>query len=383
MAKRDYYDVLGVSREASQDEIKKAYRQLALKFHPDRNPGNSEAEERFKEATEAYEILKDSGKRQQYDRFGHAGVGQGAGFGGFGFEGFDLSDALRAFMRDFGGFGFEDLFAGGGRRQRRTYNRGQDLQARISLSLEEIATGVTKKLRIRRMVTCSECDGHGTAPGTSKKTCPQCKGSGQVRRVTRSLFGQMINVTTCDVCGGAGQVISAPCPKCNGQGRVKEQTDITVDIPPGVASGNYIPIEGKGDAGLQGGPAGDLIVVIQEKDHEHFTRRDSDIICQIPISFTTAALGGTVEVPTLNGAASLEIPPGTQTGKVFRIRNIGMPHLRRRGQGDELVQVHIWTPKKLSDADKKLLEELDLSDTMIPPKSSKSFFEKLRETLGV
>lgn len=385
MDKRDYYEILGVDRSAGVDDIKKAYRQLALKFHPDRNPGNSEAEAKFKEATEAYEILKDPAKRQRYDQFGHAGFGQGTGFpggGGFGFE-FDLSDALRAFMRDFGGgFGFEDLF-GGGRRTGRVNNRGRDLQVRIALTLEEIASGVTKKLRVKRLDTCPECSGHGSAAGSGKKTCPQCKGAGQVRRVTRSLFGQMVNVSTCDVCNGSGQIISTPCPACKGEGRTHSQTTINVDIPAGVAAGNYIPIEGKGDSGRQGGPPGDLIVVIEEKEHDVFSRQDNNIICLVPISFATAALGGMIEIPVLGGTDQLEIPAGTQTGKVFRLRGRGIPYLRRRGRGDQLVQVQVWTPKKLSEADKKILRQLSRSDTFIPPKSSKSFLAKLRETLGV
>jgi len=385
MEKRDYYEVLGVSRSAGEDEIKKAYRQLALKYHPDRNPGDAEAENRFKEATEAYEVLKDPEKRRRYDQFGHAGLGQGAGFGGFGFEGFDLADALRAFMRDFGGFGsfggFEDIFGGG--RSGRVHNRGQDLQVRISLTLEEIASGVSKTLRVRRQAACKECSGYGSAPGSSKKTCPQCKGAGQVRRVTQSLFGQMINVSTCNVCRGTGQVISTPCPVCGGEGRSKEQITINVDIPAGVSNGDYIPIEGKGDAGTQGGPAGDLIVIIEEHEHEIFTRQENHILCQIPVSFITAAVGGTIQVPVLNGAEELNIPAGTQSGKVFRMKGKGLPYLRRSGRGDQLVQVHVWTPKKLSDSDKKLLRQLAQSDSFAPPQSSKSFFDKLRESLGV
>ena len=381
MGKRDYYEILGVNRSAGEEDIKKAYRQLALKYHPDRNPGDSGAEDKFKEATEAYEVLKDSGKRQRYDQFGHAGMGQGNGFGG-GFAGFDMADALRAFMRDFGGFGgFEDIF--GGRRRGRVDNRGGDLQVRLSLSLEEVATGVTKKLRVKRMAVCPECSGHGSAPGTSRKTCPQCRGAGQVRRVTNSLFGQMINVTTCNVCHGSGQVISTPCPRCHGDGRIKDQTTISVNIPAGVATGNYIPIEGKGDAGPRGGPAGDIIVVIEEKDHPDFTRQGENIILQVSISFVTAALGGTIDIPVLNGTDTLDIPPGTQTGKVFRMKGRGIPNLRRRGQGDQLVQVQVWTPDKLTDSDKKLLQQLGRSESFKPPKSSKSFFSKLRETLGV
>jgi len=383
MEKRDYYEVLGVARTATEDEVKRAYRQLALKFHPDRNPGNSEAEGKFKEATEAYEVLKDPAKRQQYDQFGHAAFGQGAGFGGgYGFQGFDLGDALRAFMRDFGGFGFEDIF-GGGRASTRNSNRGRDLQIQIGLTLEEIATGVTKKLRVKRLDACPTCSGSGSAPGSEKKTCPQCGGAGQVRRVTRSLFGQMVNVTVCDVCRGTGQIITSPCTTCQGDGRVRSTSTISVKIPAGVTSGNYIPIEGKGDVGRQGGPAGDLMVVVQEKEHDIFTRRDNDIICLVPISFITAALGGTIEIPVLGGTDQLDIPAGTQTGKVFRLRGKGIPHLRRRGNGDQLVQVQIWTPKNLSESDRNLLKKLDQSDSFRAPKTSKSFFAKLRETLGV
>jgi len=386
MEKRDYYEVLGVDRSAGEADIKSAYRKMAMKYHPDRNPGDAEAENKFKEATEAYEVLKDRNKRQQYDQFGHAGLGQGGGFGagGFGFEGFDMADALRAFMRDFGGFGggFEDLFGGRGRGGR-VNNRGKDLQIRIKLTLEEIASGVKKKLKVKRLATCEECSGHGSAPGSGKQTCHQCRGAGQVRRVTRSLFGQMINVTTCDVCGGSGQIISKPCPVCKGEGRTRETTTISVDIPAGVSHGNYIPLEGKGDTGKLNGPPGDLIVIIEEKDHEIFTRKDTNLICQVPISFVTATLGGTIEIPVLNGTDMLDIPSGTQTGKVFRLKGKGLPHLRHRGRGDQLVQVQVWTPNKLSDSDKELLNQLGDSETFKPPKSSKSFFEKLRETLGV
>ncbi|MEE9442934.1 MAG: molecular chaperone DnaJ [candidate division Zixibacteria bacterium] len=385
MEKRDYYEILGVDRSASEDDIKRAYRKLAMKYHPDRNPGDAQAEANFKEATEAYEVLKDSPKRQTYDQFGHAGLGQGTGFGGggFGFEGFDLSDALRAFMRDFGGFGgFDDIFGGSGRRQR-VNNRGRDQQIRIMLSLEEIATGIKKKIRVKQRVSCPECSGYGSAPGSGKKTCPQCKGSGQIRRVTRSLFGQMVNVTTCDVCRGVGQVISTPCPVCRGEGRVQDNITVSVDIPAGVAGGNYIPIEGKGEAGLQGGPPGDLIVVIEEKDHDIFTRQDNHIICQQSISFLSAALGDTIEIPTLDGMTRLNIPAGTQTGKVFRLRGKGIPFLRRNSRGDQLVQVQVWTPKKLNSEEKKILEKLMRSQSFQPPKSTKSFFSKLRDSLGV
>jgi len=384
MEKRDYYEILGVDRSATEDDIKRAYRKLAMKHHPDRNPGDADAEEKFKEATEAYEILKDSTKRRQYDQYGHAAFAKGAGFGagGFGFEGFDLADALRTFMRDFGGFGFEDFF-GGGRTSGRRSNRGRDLQVRLALTLEEIATGVNKRLRVKRLVTCPECSGSGAAKGSEKVICTQCNGAGQVRRVTRSLFGQMVNVATCNVCHGSGQVITAPCAVCRGEGRVRKASELTVKIPAGVASGNYIPIEGKGDVGSFGGPPGDLIVMVEEKEHDVFSRRDNDLICLTPVSFVTAALGGTVEIPVLGGTDTLDIPAGTQTGSVFRLRGRGIPYLRRRGSGDQLVQIQVWTPKNLSDSDKRLLRELEKSDSFKAPKASKSFFEKLRETLGV
>lgn len=391
MEKRDYYAVLGLEKAARPDEVKSAYRKMAMKYHPDRNPGDTDAEDSFKEATEAYEVLKDPNKKSRYDQFGHSGLGQGpsGGFGGGGFEGFDLSDALRAFMRDFGGGGgggdmggFEDLF-GGGRRAGRVDNRGRDLQVKLKLTLEEIATGTKKKIKVKRLTTCEECSGHGSAPGSSSQTCPQCKGHGQVRRVSRSIFGQMVNVTTCDVCHGAGQIITAPCPACHGEGRKRKSAMINVDIPAGVASGNYIPLEGQGEAGVRGGPAGDLIVVIDEKDHEHFSRQGNNIICQITISFITATLGGTISVPGLDGEIGLNIPAGTQTGKVFKIKGKGIPHLRHRGQGDEMVQVQVWIPKKLNSDEKKLLQKLSNSESFAPPPSSRSFFSRLRDTLGV
>lgn len=379
MEKRDYYEILGVDKSAGEEDIKKAYRQLALKHHPDRNPGDASAEAKFKEATEAYEILKNPDKRRQYDQYGHAGTQPGFG-GGYGFDGFDLSDALRAFMRDFGAFGFEDFFGG---QAGRVDNRGRDLQVRVKLTLEEIASGVTKKIRIKRHVACPDCKGSGSAPGTTRRVCPQCQGAGQVRRITRSFFGQMVNVTTCNVCGGAGQVIGTPCSTCRGDGRVADQTTLSVDIPAGVAEGNYIPIQGQGDAGRQGGAAGDCIVIIEEIEHEIFSRQDGNIVCQVPISFTTAALGGVVEIPSLDGAESLSIPAGTQTGKLFRMRGKGIPHLRRKGRGDLVVQVQVWTPERITDADTQLLRKLAQSESFKPPKSSKTFFARLRETLGV
>ncbi len=384
MAKRDYYEVLGVDRGADVDTIKSAYRKLALKYHPDRNPGSKEAEERFKEATEAYEVLKDPQKRSAYDQFGHAGVGQGAGFGFGGFGGFDLGDALRAFMRDFGGGSiFDDFFGMGMGSPRRQRNRGEDLRIRIMLTLEEIASGVEKSVKVKRLVRCDTCGGTGVAAGSSRRTCPQCRGSGQVRTVTRTFLGTVQQVTTCNMCRGTGEVIADPCRVCGGEGRVRGSTTVQVKIPAGVSSGNYMTIENMGNVASHNGEPGDLIAVFDEADHEYFTRRGDHIVCELPISFTTAALGGTVSVPTLNGHETIRIPPATQPGKILKMRGKGIPHLHHTGRGDQLVGIVVWVPTKLSNEDKELLERLSRSGAFEPPAANKSFFRKLRETLGV
>ena len=390
MNKRDYYEVLAVDRGATEEQIKSAYRKLAMKYHPDRNPGNQEAEEKFKEATEAYEVLKDPRKRQTYDQFGHAGVGAGGpGFGGFGggFEGFDLGDALRAFMRDFGGSGsiFDDLFGmgmGSGTRQRRTV-RGEDLRVRIPLALEEINTGLEKSIRVKRLVTCDACDGTGVAAGSSKKTCPQCKGRGQVRTVTRTFLGTVQQVSTCSMCRGSGEIIADPCPSCGGEGRVRGESTVKINIPAGVASGNYLAVEGMGNAAPAGGPPGDLIAVFDEQEHETFERHGDNVVMELPVSFATAALGGTVEVPTLDGSAKLKVPPGTQPGKVLKLKGKGIPHLHTGGRGDQLVRIHVWVPTRLEAREREMLEQLARCESFKAPQGGKSFLSKLRETLGV
>ena len=382
MSQRDYYEVLGVSREAGEGEIKSAYRKLALKFHPDKNPGDKSAEEKFKEATAAYEILKDSQKRQQYDQFGHAAFTSGGagGFSGFsGFGGFDIHDALRSFMRDFGSGGFESFFGGGSSQS----NRGEDLRVRLSLTLEEIARGVKKKLRVKRLVGCQTCGGSGAAPGSAPTTCVQCGGAGRVRTVTRTFIGSIQQVTTCPACAGAGSVISTPCELCRGKGRQSEASEVEVDIPAGASEGNYLTVEGRGNVGPHNGPAGDLQVLIEETEHEHFIRQGDDIIYQYMISFSVAALGEKVEVPTLRGSEKIKIAPGTQSGKTIKLRGQGIPHLRSYGRGDQIVIITVWTPTKLSADDKRLLEQLENSENFTPPKPSKSLFEKLRSSLGV
>jgi len=362
VAKRDYYEVLGVPRGASEDEIKKAYRQHALKWHPDRNPGSKEAEDRFREAAEAYEILRDPEKRARYDRFGHAASAPNAG--GFGdFAGFDLADALRAFMRDFGtgGFGgFGDIFeqqsGRGGPRER----RGNTLELRLPLTLEEIATGVEKVVKIRHMRACATCHGTGAKEGTTRKTCPVCHGSGQVRMVQRSIFGQLINITTCDRCRGEGTVIETPCSDCAGEGRRREQSEITIQVPAGVSNGNYIPLAGMGDVGPRGGPPGDLIAHIEEIEHDLFLRDGDDLLVEVPISVARAALGGRIEVPTLGGGrAAIDVPAGTTPGRLLRLKGKGIRSLKRSKPGDLLVRIDLATPAKLSDRGKKLLQEFD------------------------
>lgn len=384
MTKRDFYEVLRVNRECTEEEIKKAYRKLALECHPDRNPGNKEAEERFKEATEAYEVLRDPQKKARYDQFGHAGLKGAAGFEGFDFTTFDLSDALHAFMRDFGGFGsvFDEFFDTNSRETRRGYQKGQDLQVRLKLSLEEIATGVEKKIKLKKLEKCSECNGSGADKGTSKRTCPKCQGTGQIRRVSRSLFGQFVNVSTCNQCNGEGLVIDKACSNCRGEGRVETTSTVSVKIPSGVTTGNYLQLRGVGNAGPRGGPSGDVIVLIEEEEHPVFVRRGDEVIHEMMISFTQAALGDEITVPTLDGNFNLKIPPGTQSGKIFRLKGKGIPHLHGYGKGDELVIVMIWVPTHLNSEEKRLLKELSLQEDLRPPKWDKSFFEKLKNTLG-
>lgn len=369
MARRDYYEVLGVARGATEDEIKKAYRQLAMKWHPDRNPGNKEAEERFKEAAEAYEVLRDPQKRERYDRLGHAASApSGGGFEDLG--SFDLADALRAFMRDFGsgGFGgFGDVFEQGDRGGKRE-RRGHSLEIRLPLTLEEIATGVEKVVKIRHMRACSTCQGTGAREGTTRKTCPVCKGSGQVRVVQRSIFGQLINITTCDRCHGEGTVIETPCDTCGGEGRVRQQSEISIKVPAGVANGNYIPIAGMGDVGPRGGPAGDLIAHIEEIEHPLFLRHGDDLVVEFPIGVARATLGGKIEVPTLGGGrAAVEVAPGTASGRLLRLRGKGIKSLKRSGSGDLLVRIVIATPSKLSERGKKLMQEFDQLPEAKPP----------------
>jgi molecular chaperone DnaJ len=380
MSGRDYYEVLGVGREAGDEEIKKAYRRLALKHHPDRNPGDHDAEDSFKEATEAYEVLRDPNRRAQYDRFGHATPGGAGGFS-FDFGGFDLSDALQAFMRDFGN-PFGDIFGGprGGRRGGRM--RGSDLRVKVSVALEEVAEGTEKKIKFKRLAGCGACGGTGAKEGTTPTTCPVCKGAGEVRRVQQSLFGQIMNVGVCTNCQGEGDIVEEACPECRGERRTESEETVLVKIPAGISSENYIPLKGKGNDGLRGGSPGDLLVYIEEEEHQIFERHGEDIYCNVPISYSLAALGGEMEIPTLNGAHKLKIPSGTQSNRVFKLKGKGLPRLGRRGRGNELVRTIIWVPTSLGKEEKQLLEKLSRFSEKEKMEPGKGFVKKLMKLLG-
>ncbi|NIP80932.1 MAG: molecular chaperone DnaJ, partial [Gemmatimonadetes bacterium] len=322
---RDYYEILGVDRGADGEAIKKAYRKLALKYHPDRNGGSEEAEEKFKEATEAYEVLRDPEKRARYDRFGHAGVkGSGAGAGGFG--GFDFADALEIFMRDFGGFGLDDLFGGAARRGRRRAGpqKGPDVRLRLPVTLQEVATGVEKTLRVSVADPCEACGGTGAEGGAEPAVCGTCGGSGEVRRVQRSMLGQLMSVTPCPNCGGEGRVVEDRCGACNGAGAQSGETEVVVKVPAGVSSGDYITLKGRGSVGRRGGPRGDVYVVLEVEEDERFVREGADLFYELPITYAQAVLGDRVEVPTVLGTAEIEIPAGTQSGTILRLRGEGL-----------------------------------------------------------
>lgn len=350
MAKQDYYELLGVARNASEAELKKAYRRLAMKYHPDRNPGDQEAEEKFKAAKEAYEVLSDPQKRAAYDQFGHAGVeGAAGGAGGFGGGGASFSDIF--------GDVFGDIFGGGRGGGRQQAYRGADLRYNLELSLEEAVAGTTVKIKVPTWVNCEACGGTGAKKGTSPRTCGTCHGAGQVR-MQQGFFSVQ---QTCPTCHGKGVVIETPCPACHGQGRVQEVKTLSVKVPPGVDTGDRIRLAGEGEAGENGGPPGDLYVQVAVREHPIFTRDDANLYCEMPIPFTTAALGGEVEVPTLDGKVSLKIPEGTQSGKMFRMRGKGVKPVRGGPQGDLICRVTVETPVKLTAEQRRLIEELDRS----------------------
>lgn len=378
MAKRDYYEILGVSRDASTEEIKKAYRKTAIKFHPDKNPDNPEAEENFKEAAEAYEVLGDADKRQRYDRFGHDGVRGGAG--GFGGGGMSMDDIFSQFGDIFGGSGspFESFF-GGGRSSRQ--RRGSNLRIKLKLTLDEIAHGVEKKIKVKRYSTCDVCGGNGAENGTALRTCPTCDGNGQTRKVVNTMLGQMVSTNTCPNCGGEGKLVDERCGNCSGEGRILNEEVITVKIPEGVGEGMQLSMSGKGNVPKRGGVPGDLLIVIEEKEDEELKRDGTNIVYDLHVSFMDAALGTSLEVPTIDGKVKIKIDAGTQSGKILRLRGKGIQDINGYGKGDQLIHVNVWTPKNLSSEEKKVLESLRDSPNFQPQpgKGDKSFFERMKE----
>lgn len=371
----DFYALLGVRRDAGPDDIKRAYRKLAMEFHPDRNPA-PDAEAKFKEIAEAYEVLSDPDQRAAYDRYGEAGLKGGAG----GFHHVDLSEALNIFMRDFGGLGgFESLF-GGGRSQTES-RRGQDVRVAVKISLQEVATGAKRTIKLKALEKCDACQGSGGAKGSRPANCSTCGGSGEVRRATRSVFGQFVSVSPCPACHGDGVVITNPCEACKGEGRVRGERSVPVEIPPGVSSNNYITLRGQGAAGPRNGPNGDLLITIEVKDDERFERHGDDLNLDLPLSFSQAALGTTATVPTPYGDERLTVPAGVQSGTVLRIKGKGLPRLGQHGAGDLNVRVHVWTPQAVSGEARRLMEEFAKVEGA-PPKESSGFWSRLKEALG-
>ncbi|MFW5873265.1 MAG: molecular chaperone DnaJ [Halanaerobiaceae bacterium] len=375
-SQKDYYEILGVDKDADQKEIKKAYRKLAKKYHPDRNPDDPEASEKFKEISEAYGILSDEDKRARYDQYGHAGIGE---------DDFNYEDFAR------GGFGgLEDLFemfmgggfSGMGQRTQNRPTRGRDLEYRMEISFEDAAFGTEKTIRIPRQETCQTCNGSGAKPGSNPRTCPKCDGSGQIRVNQRTPFGNMAQIKTCDRCQGKGEIIDEPCPDCNGEGRVTRRRDIKVEIPAGISSGQRIRLSGKGGAGKRGGPSGDLFVRVDVKPHDLFERKGDDVYYELPINFVQAALGDEIKVPTLEGEVKLKIPEGTQPGDSLRLKNKGINHLRSSGRGDQYIKIKVVIPKSLSSEQKELLQKFaKISGDEINPES-KGFFSRVKDAFG-
>ncbi|HEY5498993.1 MAG TPA: molecular chaperone DnaJ [Bacteroidales bacterium] len=383
-SKRDYYEILGVAKNASDEEIKKAYRKKAIQYHPDKNPGNKEAEEKFKEAAEAYEILSNAEKRQRYDQYGHAGVG-GASNGGFGggAGGFSMDDIFSQFGDIFGGhFGGGNPFggfSGGNSRGSQRVNHGSNLRVKVKLNLQEIAKGAEKKIKVKKAVACSHCSGTGAEGGSSYSTCSTCRGTGAVTRITNTILGRMQTQSVCPDCQGDGKMITKKCTHCNGEGISQQEEVITINIPAGVAEGMQLSMSGKGNAARRGGVNGDLLILIEEEAHPELLRDDNDLVYNLLLSFPTAALGGTVEIPTIDGRVKVKIEPGTQPGKMLRLRGKGLPTVNQYGMGDLLVNISVYVPETLSKDERKTIEKLEESENFkTSPTLSKKIFEKFR-----
>ena len=381
--KRDYYEILGVGKTASQDEIKKAYRKVAMQYHPDRNPGDKGAEEKFKEAAESYEVLSDADKRAQYDRYGHAGLSNN-GRGGFSGGSMNMDDIFSQFGDVFGDDIFGSFFGGGkrgGGGSRSRGVRGSNLRVKIKLSYEEIARGVQKNIKVKKYVPCPGCGGSGAKDKGSVQTCPGCGGSGQVRKVTNTFLGQMQTVTTCPTCNGEGTLVTSKCNSCKGEGRVYGEETVTLDIPAGVQDGMQLSVGGRGNAGERGGAPGDLIILVEEEQNPDLHRDGLNVAFELYLSFTEAVFGTQVEVPTIDGKAKIKIPPGTQAGKIFRLKGKGFPSVNSYEKGDQLIHVNVWTPQHVSSEEKSMLEKLNQSPNFQPKpdKNERGFFDKIRE----
>jgi len=378
MSKRDYYEILEVPKDADETAIKKSYRKIAMQFHPDRNPDNKAAEDKFKEAAEAYEVLSDPDKRAKYDRFGHAGVQGQQGYHSA--ESMNMDDIFSQFGDVFGDSPFESFFGNRGGGQRAQGQKGSNLRIKLSLTLEEVEAGVKKTIKVKKRKTCTTCKGSGAKDG-SVKTCQTCGGSGMVRQIRSTFLGQMQTTTQCPTCHGSGTIVVEPCTKCRGEGRTIEEEMIDIDIPGGVEDGMQLTMRGRGNAGIKGGPAGDLLISIEVKPHAELKRDGNNLIFELYLSFPDAAIGCSVDVPTLSGPVKIKIPPGTQSGKIFRLNGKGLPSVQAYGKGDELIYVNIWTPKKISDDEKKILEKLNASPNFKPQpsKTEKGFFERMKD----
>jgi molecular chaperone DnaJ len=378
MSKRDYYEVLGVSKSATAEEIKKAYRQKAIQFHPDKNPGDKASEEKFKEAAEAYEILSSPEKKQRYDQFGHAGMGNQGGFGG---QHMTMEDIFSSFGDIFGGGGFSGFggFGGGGSRGQRV-NRGSNLRIKVTLNLSEVANGCEKKLKVKKYVSCDSCHGSGAKGGSGHTTCSTCKGSGQVTRISNSIFGQIQQSSTCPTCSGEGKIITQKCEKCYGEGLIQGEEVVTVKIPAGVGEGMQLSVGGKGNAARRGGVPGDLLVLIAEEEHPELIRDENDLIYNLFLSFPDLALGLTSEIPTIDGKVKVKIEAGTQPEKILRLRGKGIPDVNGYGKGDLLVKIHAWVPQKLNSEEKKQLERLQQLPNFQVPEETKerNFFDRVK-----
>ena len=373
----DFYSTLGVQRSASDDEIKKAYRKLAMTYHPDRNNGSREAEEKFKEITEAYDVLRDPDKRAMYDRYGEAGLRGGAG----GFHHVDLAEALSIFMRDLGGLGgFGDLF--GGRGQGSNPRTGSDIRISMPLRLSEVETGVEKTVSVKLLMSCDHCSGSGAEPGTSAQRCTTCAGAGEVRRAQKSFFGQVISVTPCPTCAGEGTIITSPCKKCRGEGRVRQEQEIKVKVPAGVATGQYMTMRGVGNVGPRGGGRGDILVVFEVEEDPRFERDGEDLYCEVLVTYPQLVFGADVEVPTVSASVTLQVPPRTESGQVFHLRGRGLPRVNASGVGDLHVRLQLYTPETLTGQEEELIKRLGEIQTAPTQRRPKGFWSKIKESLG-